>query len=135
MNATFHPGTVLHHRDFQFEDGTKRDKYLIILGANPGCDCLCVLTTTQQWKLESQRGCHHKPRTYFFIPGDGKNFFLKNTWVVLSDPVIMSNTAIIQKGMENTITVEANLKENITGEIRNCLKGSKDISQKEMQLL
>ena len=135
MSGDLTIGAVLHHRKFQFEDGTKRDKYLVVLGAKSGCDYLCALTTSQQWRMKAERGCHHKPRTYFFLPSEGKNFFSKDTWVVLSDPRIISRAEMMQKGLQNILEVTGNLKGNITGEIRNCLKGSKDISKREMQLL
>lgn len=128
-------GAVLRHLNFEFESGTKRDKYLVVLGAKADCDFLCALTTSQQWRMKAEGGCHHYPRAHFFIPGDGKNFFPKDTWVVLSAPVVMSRVEVLGKGMKKILQIEGNLKEHIIGEIRNCLKGSRDISGKEMQLL
>lgn len=125
----------MHHRDFPFEDGTKRNKYLVVLGEKPGLGYLCVLATTKQWVMKAEYGCHHNPRTHFFITGDGKNFFQRDTWLVLSHSVIMSSADMIDKGFANVIEVAGNLKENITGEIRNCLKMSKDISKNELQFL
>ncbi|MCY4245715.1 MAG: hypothetical protein OXU31_08010 [Gammaproteobacteria bacterium] len=124
-------GAVLRHRDFEFEDGTKRDKYLVVLGAKPGRDYLCALTTSKQWRIKAERGCQR----YFFVRGDGKNFFPKDTWVVLSAPVIMSRAEAAAKIMKDILQIEGNLKENIIGEIRHCLKGSRDISRKQKQLL
>lgn len=135
MRGELRIGAVLHHHNFKFENGMIRNKYLVVLGAKPECDYLCALATTQQWKMKADRGCHHTPRTHFFIPGDGKNFFSKDTWIVLSEPRIMSRGEVIQKGWQKILQVEGNLKDNIAGEIRNCLKSSKDISQQEMQLL
>lgn len=135
MSGELKIGAVLHHRDFEFKDGAKRDKYLLVLGAKAGCDFLCALTTSQQWKRKAERGCHRHPLTNFFIPGDGNNFFPKDTWVVLSDPVILSRAEAVAKGLNNILQIKGNLKENIIGEIRNCLKGSRDISGKEKQLL
>ena len=135
MSGELKVGAIFYHRDFEFEDGTKRNKYLVVLGAKPDHDYLCVLTTTQQRKNKAERGCHHKPRTYFFIPGDGKNFFPKNTWIVLSNPFIMNRSEVIKKGMQNIVQIKANLKDNIAGEIRNCLKSSRDISKKQRELL
>ena len=135
MNGEFKIGAILHYRDFEFEDGTKRDKFMVVLGAKPDCDYLCALTTTKKWKMKADRGCHHNPRTHFFIPGDGKNFFRKDTWLVLSEPRIMSRVEVMQKGMEKILQVKTNFEQNITGEIRNCLKASKDISERQRQLL
>lgn len=135
MNGELKLGAILHHKDFEFQDGSKKNKYLVVLGAQPDYDYLCVLTTSQQGKRGSERGCHHKPHTYFFIPADGKNSFLRNTWLLLSSPVIISKAEMIKKGIENIIQTKDNLKQPLIGEIRNCLKASRDISKKQMQLL
>ena len=135
MNGEFKIGAVLHYRDFEFEDGTIRDKFMVVLGAKPDCDYLCALTTSKQWILKAERCCHHTPRTYFFIPEDKKHFFEKDTWIVLSDPVMMSRAKVMQKGMTGKLKVRANLNQNITEEIRNCLKASRDISERYRQLL
>ena len=135
MSGELKVGAIFHHRDFEFEDGTKRNKYLVVLGAKPDHDYLCALTTSQQRKKKTEWGCHPNPYCYFYIPGDGKNFFPKNTWIILSEPVIMSRVEAIEKGMQNIVHIEANLKDNIAGEIRNCLKSSRDISKRQSQLL
>ena len=135
MSGDFKIGAVLHHDQFKFESGTTRNKYLVVLGANPASDYLCALTTTKQWKMKAERGCHHKPRTHFFIPGGGKNYFPRDTWIVLSSPIVMSRVEMIQKGIHGTIEIKANLGNNIAGEIRNCLKASRDISKRQKELL
>lgn len=114
MSAEMRIGAVLHHQNFEFDDGTKKNKYLIVLGAKSGCDYLCALVTSQQWRLKSQKGCHHTPHTHFFIAGDGKNFFRKDTWIVLHKPFMMSRAAATQDGMQGIIEIEANLGDNIT---------------------
>ena len=135
MNGAFEIGAVLHHRNFPFDDGTTKNKYLVVLGAKPGCDYLCALTTSKQWKMKSEGGCHHRPRTYFFIPGGGKSFFPKNTWVALHAPLTMSVVEITQKGMTNIVSVAGNLPRNLVGQIRNCLKGSTDLTNEQKRLL
>ena len=135
MSGDFKIGAVLHHDQFKFENGTTRDKYLVVLGANPGSDYLCALTTSRQWRMKAERGCHHKPRTHFFIPGDRKNYFPRDTWIVLSAPVIMSRVEMLQKRTQGTVEVKANLEKNITGEIRNCLKSSRDLSKRQKDML
>jgi len=79
-NLDFGIGAVIHIKDFVFEDGSKSNKYFIVLGSKPGKNYLCVKTTSHPWKRGFTPGCHHKPRTYFFIPGGGKKtFFPKDT--------------------------------------------------------
>lgn len=134
MRGEFKIGAVLHHRDFPFEDGTTRNKYLVLLGANPGCDYLAVLTTSKIGRRRAVRGCHHTPSTNFFLPG-GETFFARDTWLVLSAPRIIKREEMITKGIAKIIELQANLHADTTAAIRNCLRDSKDISSREMALL
>ena len=43
------PGTILHYKDFRFEDGTTGDKYFIVLNKTEiDSDCLVLKTTSQE---------------------------------------------------------------------------------------
>ncbi|WP_424946365.1 hypothetical protein [Candidatus Spongiihabitans sp.] len=135
MSRDLRVGAILHHRGFPFEDGTRRNKYLVLLGAKIGCDYLFALTTSKIGRKKAEPGCHHSPKTYFFIPGDEKNFFPRNTWIVLGEPRTINRAEIIEKGFLNIIQIVANLEKSITTEIRNCLKASMDITDRQKQLL
>ena len=128
-------GAILHYKNFPFENGTTKNKYLVVLGAKPNSDYLCALATSQKHRRKSVTGCHLQPYAYFFVEGGGKNFFPLDTWIILSNPVTMKKNEVIKKGFDNILEVKFNLVENITGEIRNCLKRSEDISQVHKNLL
>lgn len=128
-------GAILHHRNFMFKDGSEKNKYLVILGAKPNHDYLCVLTTTSQWIRKRQKGCHHKPRTYFFIPQNTANFFSKDTWLILSKPRILSRPKMLEKRTEKIIQVKGNLNDTLTADICKCLTDSEDLSGEHQQLI
>ncbi|MDA7968017.1 MAG: hypothetical protein MPK31_03645 [Gammaproteobacteria bacterium] len=135
MPGEFKAGAVLHYRDYPFKDGSKKNKFLVAAGAKPGCNWLCVLATSKQHYMRAEKGCHLTPRAYFFIPGDSKNFFWLDTWLTLSEPRILSLSELMNMVRSGVIEVKANLGDNITGEIRNCLQRTEDISEKEKELL
>ena len=69
MNApTVAPGCVFHWEGYQFEDGEKADKFLVIVGAKTGCNYLAVIATSQKKKRDYQPGCNAE-RGYYHIPG------------------------------------------------------------------
>ena len=45
--ASFDVGAILHWADFEFDDGTSKDKFFVVLGAKPDRNCLVVITTSQ----------------------------------------------------------------------------------------
>jgi len=53
----------------------------------------------------------------------------------LSEPKILSAVALIQGKLNGSVTVEANFDQNFTGQIRNCLKVSKDVSKLHLELM
>jgi len=128
-------GAVLFIKEFKFENGNIKDKLFVVLGAREGKDYLCAAATSKQWKMGATTGCHHNPRTYFYILGDGKNFFEQNTWILLSYKKIFKTGWLLNEKFQGRATIIGNLNQNITGQIRNCLKASKDISALELDLL
>jgi len=120
-------GTILHWEGFKFDDGGTADKFIIVL-AFDNTHALIVLTTTNQWKHTKQPGCNHTPRTVFFIRGDKKNFFARDTWVQVHRPRVLDCSLLLQKKFDGILNVRHELKPNITGAIRNCLLASDDVS-------
>jgi uncharacterized phage-associated protein len=97
MPDVFASGNLIRIKDFQFEDGSARDKYLFVLLRNDrGAYVISSLTTSQN-KLNvtaSRSECYHDSRTstYYHFPagevlGDGNFSFDKETYVFFRENV------------------------------------------------
>jgi hypothetical protein len=134
VSPTFKVGAVLHWKDFTFSDESKKNKYLIVLGAKTNHDFLLVLATSQPHHRSFNHGCHAQ-EGYYHIPGTGKDFFPKDTWVVLSEPRIASAGEILKESLVKNIETVANLRDDIARAMINCLKKCKDVSELHLSLI
>jgi hypothetical protein len=134
VTSTFQFGAVLHWEGFEFEDGgDPKNKYLVVVGAKPGCDYILCLANTNRRHKHLKPGCN-SDAGYYCIPGGGKDFFPDDTIIALK--ALQSPSAkLIQGGMERQITVRANLRADLARAIRNCLKMSVDISEEHIEML
>lgn len=135
MSVEYCAGAIFHYEGFAFADGSGKNKFLIVLGVYSNGDCLYALTTSRRKRKGDKIGCTQRPYTYFFIAGDGKNFFKKDTWILLSDSVVMSKIEFLQGALNKKITFRKNLRQSITDSIYECLKNSADVSPKLLQNL
>lgn len=97
MPDVFAPGNLVRIKDFQFEDGSTRDKYLFVLLRNDGGAYVISSLTTSQNKMKvsaTRSGCYHDPRisTYYHFPagevfGDGNFSFDKETYIFFRENV------------------------------------------------
>ena len=134
MTPEFGLGAVLHWEGFEFEDGTTANKYFVVLGAKPGHDCLVVIATSQRKGKSYQPGCHAN-EGYYHIPGSGKDFFPKDTWLLLMECKVLRSAEVVKAGMAGTLRVADTLRGQLANEIRNCLKRVEDVSPAQLTLL
>lgn len=134
MHGSFQPGAVLDWDNFQFSDGEQKDKLLIVLGAKKDHDVLLVLTTSQQHYRAMNPGCH-AVAGYFHIQKGTEGFFRKETWVLLSRPVVASCADIVKAGIEKRVRVAHNLSRELTSAVANCLRKGLDVSERHLRLL
>lgn len=97
MPDLFVPGNLLRIKDFQFENGDSRDKYLFVLLRNDTVAYVISSLATSQNKLRvsaTKSGCYHDARisTYYHFPageviGTGNFYFDKETYVFFRDNV------------------------------------------------
>ena len=133
MAGDFGYGAVLGWSKFQFDDGEKSDKLLVVLGAQTGKNYLAVITTSQPHGRKANPGCYAEDG-YFFI-GAGSHGFPKDTWLELYRPKEMNAATVVRGNFSGDIWVVTNLHQQIANEIRNCLKRSPDITQHQLSLL
>lgn len=134
MTPAFGVGAVLHWKDFEFEDGTAANKYFVVLGAKPRHDCLVVIATSQPKGKSYEPGCHAE-QGYYVIPGTGRNFFPKDTWLLLMECKVLRSAEVVKAGMAGALTVADTLREQLANAIRNCLRRIEDVSPAQLDLL
>lgn len=103
MSDVFAPGNLIRIKDFQFENGNTRDKYLFVLLRNDGAAYVISSLTTSRNKLNvnaTRIGCYHDSRTstYFHFPagevlGDGNFSFDKETYIFFKDNIFKTDVA------------------------------------------
>jgi hypothetical protein len=129
------PGCVFHWTGFEFDDGNSADKFVVVLGAKTGCNYLVVLATSQQHRRTFTPGCN-ADAGYYFIPGGGKDFFPKDTWILLAAPYEFSAAEVLKACIhEKKVTIAGHLREQVANAIRNCLKQCPDASAEQIALL
>lgn len=133
MAKQFQYGAVLSWKGFVFDDGGSSDKLLVVLGAKQGKNLVGVLTTSQPRDRPVNPGCHIGDG-YFSIKA-GTAGFTKDTWVELYRPQEISMAEIVKGGLAGDIWAVENLPDQLTNEIRNCLKRSPDITGQQLDLL
>lgn len=137
MAHAFAVGAVLHWEMFDNnrpQGAEIKNKFLLVLGAKPGNDVLMVLATTQKHYMKLNPGCRAK-EGYYFILGVAKEFFPKDTWLLLAELKVANAAMLIDGGMKGTIRVCGNLRDELVRAIINCLKKTNDVSEYHLSLL
>ena len=134
MTASFHVGAVLHWEGFEFDDGTAKNKYFVILGAKPRHNYLVVIATSQPKSRSYQPGCHAQ-EGYYHIPEGGKDFFRKDTWLLLMESLVVRPSEIVKLGLDGRVRTVGTLRDQVANAIRNCLRQVEDVSQAQLELL
>jgi len=127
-------GEVILSRKYKFPDGDVARKFLIVLNEGSAQDPhLLLLTTSQQWKRNSNPGCYAKEN--YFVLKERCDWFDKTTWV-LFDPIIEYNfKKELKEHFKQNLETQAFLKEETVNAIINCLKQSDDITPYQISLL
>jgi len=97
MPDVFTPGNLIRIKDFKFEDGNTRDKYMFVLLRNDGGAYVISSLTTSQNKLNVSAigsGCYYDARisTYYHfsageVLGDGDFYFDKDTYIFFRENI------------------------------------------------
>jgi len=107
MEEEFQPGTLLRIKDYEFENGTTRDKYLIILLKNDESAYIIHTLTTSRNNPGVKnilRGCstHQNRFPYYCFPAgeeiDGNGFYFeKDTFIFFLNNINKVDMAVFQK--------------------------------------
>jgi hypothetical protein len=127
-------GCILHWKGFIFADGGTADKYLVIVGAHPGMNYLAIVATSKQKKRSNEPGGNPQGG-YYHIPGGGKDWFPKDTWLLFEEPREISAAEMVKEGLQGNIEVKGRLRHDIANAICNCMRKCEDVSELHIGLL
>ena len=72
---------------------------------------------------------------WYHIPGGGKDFFPKDTWLLFDTPQELSPTQLSALRTKGEIQVKGNLRGDIANAICNCMRKCEDITEYHKTLL
>ena len=133
-NTAIVPGSILHWEEFKFEDGGSANKFLVIVGAKTGSNYLAVIATSKPHWRKFEPGAH-PIEGYYCIPGGGKEWFPKDTWLLVAIPREIRPAELVREAFAGRWRVVGQLRPNIVGALRNCLKQCPDVSPLHVALL
>lgn len=128
------PGKVLLHRSFVFDDGTTKDKYLVIVGRADDT-VLAVKTTSKGHRYRNDFGCQSASRFPAFLLTAGCCCFPKHTWVCLGDFYELDANELVQKVVQGQVYPFGVLPAELLRDIQFCAKGCDDISAHQENLI
>lgn len=128
-------GSILIWPKFQFHDGVRADKLIIVLNAPSKKSVVLVTVTSKKNKRTTIPECQPEPVSFFFPAG--KMYFLLDTWVVLSNQPYVYDVEDVQKQIDNANIKEVYvIPEQTVNAIRNCLvKNSRLLTENIKTLL
>jgi len=131
------PGQILCHKDFEFEDHTKKQKLLVVLN-DTDTDSLClVLKTTSQSRHYQgvDRGCNPQEKV-FFVPMTWEQCFKVDTYIQLPQIFEIPIDRLLAGEISSKIYVSSSLSVECFKLLKDCLKQFKDdISEQHRKLI
>lgn len=131
------PGQILCYEDYEFENGSRRDKLFVVLNAaDSDTPCLVLKTTSQSRRYEDvKQGCNSQKKV-FFVPADWGRCFEVDTYIQVPQVIEISIENLLQGAFSKEIRVVNSLLPDCFTQLRNCLKlFKKDISQQHWKLI
>lgn len=128
-------GCILHWKGFRFADGATANKYLVIVGAQPGKNYLAIVATSKKKHWRDREPGGNPDGGYYHIPGGRKDWFPDDTWLLFEEPREISAAEFEKERLAKTITVEGYLRHDIGNAICNCMRKCDDVSAHHISLL
>ena len=120
-------GTVIYDKNFQFHDGSTKDKLAIIV-AEFGSNYLVVKTTTNQRSRNAVRGCQISDKLPNYYLPKNSSWFDDNSWIELNEVFEIDGNVLQSKVKSGALTIYENvLPDSLIKEILHCALQSVDI--------
>ena len=122
-----YPGQVLCYKDFEFEDGSKKDKLLVVLNdSDRDSVCLVLKTTSQSKHYEGVvRGCNPEKKA-FFVPTNWEQCFTLDTYIQLPQIFPITKDKLLAGDISRKIYTSTSLSIECFRLLKNCLKNFRD---------
>ena len=132
------PGDVILYKNYQFEDGSSRDKLFVVLN-NPdaSCPCLVLKTTSQQKRYNGvTEGCNTGRKKTFYIPAAWNECFKIDTFVQFPIIIELPIGSMMSAAMAKNVMQIDTLSEKCLALLMSCLKKYKDdIAERHLVML
>jgi hypothetical protein len=131
------PGQVLYYENFQFEDGSAKDKLFVILYIGDiNSPCLVLKTTSQSRHYKDcQEGCDQQKRV-FFIPLNWRECFPLDTYIQLPQIIEIPAAEIFAGTLSRKMRLRNSLSIGCFARLKSCLKKFRgDISLQHWKLI
>lgn len=128
------PGTILLHKNFVFNDGTTKDKYLIIIGCSETI-YVAAKTTSKGHKYRNDHGCQSANYYPAFLLTAGCCCLPLNTWICLSEFYEINKDVLLQGVANGDIFRRGNLEDPIIRDVQFCAKNCDDISSYQESII
>jgi hypothetical protein len=121
------PGEIFWFKNFQFEDGSFKDKLFVSLNSSDlEKPCLALKTTSQsKWYPGCCKGCN-KDRKCFFAPASWQTCFKVDTFIQLPQIIEFPTAKLIKERSSGNIEFLPSLSNDCLAQLKSCLAGYKD---------
>ncbi|GAI14508.1 unnamed protein product [marine sediment metagenome] len=121
------PGQILCYKDFEFEDGSKKDKLFVVLNDSDR-DSLCIVlkTTSQSKHYEGVvRGCNPDNKV-FFVPTNWEQCFTLDTYIQLPQIFQLTSDELLVGDISRKIYISTSLSVDCLRLLKDCLRNFRD---------
>lgn len=120
-------GQILFYKDFEFEDHSKKNKFLVVLNdTDRDSLCLALKTTSQSKHYQGvDKGCNPQKKV-FFVPMSWEQCFEVDTYIQLPQIIEISTDKLLAGEISGKIYVRSSLTVECLKLLKNCLKQFKD---------
>ena len=130
-------GEILCHESFQFSDGARGKKLVVVLNApDPHDPCIVVKTTSKSKRYSGvQPGCNVNKKV-FFLPDNGKEILRGDSYIQLEETFELSCNDMMVSVLKKELSSIGRLSDLTVRQVKNCLKKLRlDISQRHYDLI
>jgi hypothetical protein len=131
------PGDIIIVKQFEFEDGSQKDKWFVVLNTSDlEKPCLVLKTTSQPNRYQGcVKGCNKQLRC-FFAPAVWQTCFRIDTYIQLPQMFEFPASALLRDRFAGKIEFNPPLTADCFAQLKSCLAGYKDdISQYHWALI
>jgi len=129
-------GCILFDIKFTFKDNVIGEKLIVLLNNprenEPYLFCRTTSRERPPYLIKTPKGCQ-KNSQYFFI--NACNFFPEDTWLLLCDIYEYDKALILKKALNKEIRILNSIDDTILRKVKNCIKYSRDISEKHRKMI